>query len=146
VQRDRLDDLRERLIELIFERGFSLEDGEPEIRLEARVAPDRVNLPTAQALRQLEPHGGGNERPLLLLEDLRVLDASIVGQDRRHLSMTLQAAQGQVRAIFFGGADRLPECRPGTLLEIAGHMAVDRWNGVERLNLEVRDLRLAGTR
>ncbi|MEA2616273.1 MAG: single-stranded-DNA-specific exonuclease [Chloroflexota bacterium] len=146
--------------------GFSLEHGRLEEfagRITAAVAAQLGDAPrerthTVEAtigvadlvpelcaeLGRLEPCGQGNHEPLLCLRGATVVGASSFGASRQHLKVNLTDASGRVvEAVAFnkpGLAGHLPR---GRRIDALFGADLDRWNGVERVRLRLRDLRPA---
>jgi single-stranded-DNA-specific exonuclease len=95
-------------------------------------------------LALLEPCGQGNHEPLLCLRGATVVGASGFGATRQHLKVSLTDAGGRVvEAVAFhkpGLAAHLPR---GRRVDALFAVDLDRWNGVERVRLRLRDLRPA---
>ncbi|HEX6492872.1 MAG TPA: DHHA1 domain-containing protein, partial [Candidatus Dormibacteraeota bacterium] len=95
-------------------------------------------------LALLEPCGQGNHEPLLCLRGATVVGASTFGASRQHLKVNLTDASGRViEAVAFhqpGLAAHLPR---GRRVDALFGADLDRWDGVERVRLRLRDLRPA---
>ena len=115
----------------------------PELRPEAILPPVRLHVETARLLQVLEPHGAGNETPLLLVKDVRVRQYSLVGQDRRHLKLLVETGRGVASVMVWGAADRSGELLRSPRLDLALTIRLDRWNGQERLEAVAEDFRPA---
>jgi single-stranded-DNA-specific exonuclease len=112
----------------------------PTLTLDAELTAEHVALPLAKGIRRLEPFGQGNPDPLFLLRGAKLENARVVGTDGRHLQATI----GGRKMIAFGLGEFAGEThRP---LDLAFTLGVDAWNGIERPQLVVRDMRAAGAR
>jgi single-stranded-DNA-specific exonuclease len=116
---------------------------QPVLRLDAELPPDRLTLDTARAVDRLQPFGAGNEQPLFLIRGVTVRQYDVIGQDGKHLRLTLGTPGGAVRAVAFGAAARSRELVPHRSLDVAATVNLDLWNGRERLDLEIKDFRPA---
>lgn len=88
-------------------------------------------------IAQLEPFGNGNPEPLFRVPQVRVRQAKVVGED--HLKLRLQ--EHDLQAIAFKRGDMQATLPPGRPLELACHLELNEWSGVENLELKVKDLR-----
>lgn len=114
-----------------------------EIQLDARISHADISFKTCSLLDQLEPFGAGNPMPTFLFSDLALTNARPT-RDGRHLQLELQGDDGRRhRAIFFGGAARLPELSGKPRVDIAGKLRRDTWGGRRRLEIRVEDIRIA---
>ncbi len=91
------------------------------------------------------PFGSGHPEPVFALAAHRIVDAGEVG--RGHVRVRLKAGDGQtVDAIAFRCADQplgqaLMASR-GETVHVAGALAINRWNGGERVQMRITDLAL----
>jgi len=95
-------------------------------------------------LARLEPCGQGNPEPLLCLRGATVVGASTFGSSRQHVKVVLtDGGGGSIEAVAFnkpGLAGHLPR---GRRVDALFGADVDRWDGVDRVRLRLRDLRPA---
>jgi single-stranded-DNA-specific exonuclease len=91
------------------------------------------------------PFGAGNAEPILALPSHTVAYAEVVGQ--AHVRARLRAKDGSVlAAVAFRAAGRplgeaLLKSR-GQPVHAAGTLCIDRWQGVERAQMQICDLAL----
>lgn len=111
-----------------------------ELAISCRVAADLLSLGTYLSLRGLEPFGNGNSQPVFVTQ-LKLTRLRPVGSDLKHFQMTFLAGKTEVGAIAFGAAGRWPWLKLGTEVEVAYRLGNNLWQGVDRLQLEVADLR-----
>jgi single-stranded-DNA-specific exonuclease len=111
----------------------------PELLVDARLDPADLGPETMEDLEKLEPCGQANPRPLFLAEGLEVVTSRIVGE--RHLKLGLRrgGSRKTFDAIAFGRADQQPAA--GTSIDLVFSPEVSRWDGYDRLQLVVKDLR-----
>ena len=111
----------------------------PALSIDARLDVESLSLETMEDIAALEPYGQGNQRPLFFAEALEVVSSRIVGE--RHLKLAVRSP-GKRRifdAIGFRKADRQPES--GSSIDIVFTPEIGVWDGYERLQLVLRDLR-----
>lgn len=117
---------------------------EPRVRIDARLQPDELELELALELQRLAPFGAGNPEPVFSCEGLGVREARVLppkkGPGPGHLKLKLGAARGPaVDAIGFSMGER--GLAAGGRTAAAFQVGVDAWNGVERLQLKLKDVR-----
>jgi single-stranded-DNA-specific exonuclease len=106
-----------------------------------------ANLETAATVARAGPFGAGNPEPVLALPGHSLIYAEEVGQS--HLRARLRAGDGStINAIAFRAVGQklgaaLAESR-GQAVHAAGSLAIDRWNGEERVQLRLIDIAPAG--
>ena len=117
-------------------------DLEPRLEIDAEVPLTTITSTVAATLALLEPHGSGNPAPTLLARGVTVEGARAVGDPRRsHLKLRLRQDGRTVPAIAFG-LGYLP-VRAGDRVDVVFTPRRTRWQGVDRLDVEVIDLRAA---
>jgi single-stranded-DNA-specific exonuclease len=115
-------------------------------RIDATVELAALTPALAAELAVLEPCGQGNPEPLLAVTGARVLATTAFGAERQHLRVLLgEADSGPAvgEAIAFnkpGLARHLPQ---GRLVDVLFALELDRWEGIDRVRLRLRDLRPA---
>jgi single-stranded-DNA-specific exonuclease len=122
------------------------------LRIDAELHPREVRMELASQLRRLAPFGAGNPEPVFFCRDLAAHEVRLLpdkkGAGPGHLKLRLGEAGPPVseeqsislEAIGFNlGGTVLAE---GTRLDAAFQLAVDNWNGSDRLQLKVKDLKV----
>ena len=104
------------------------------------ISPEEIDRDCFFAIRQLEPFGTGNPQPLFRVPTARVKRADRVGND--HLKLRLHEGRfGGLEAIAFKRGELCGELSPGDSVELAAHLDLNEFAGLESLQLRVRDLR-----
>jgi single-stranded-DNA-specific exonuclease len=127
--------------EVAVKRRMPQEPRPEPLRVDASL-PIEDALQSMDELESLQPFGKGFPLPLLHCPDLRVRNASVMGQGGKHLKVQVQTA-GTGRGgslLMWGEGGRLAEFRPGRGLEVVG---APRASGNPRFapDFQVRDLR-----
>src|SRR5437867_1721437 len=104
VSVDRIPDLTLRLDAVVRERLHG-ERPVPTIRVDAEIAPEILTSKLALELATLEPCGAGNQRPYLLIRDVRVYDIRQVGADADHLRCKVTVGRFTFDAMAFRRGD-----------------------------------------
>ena len=113
-----------------------------DLYLDAVSSPAGANVALAAEIAAAGPFGAGNPEPLLVLPDVRVAFADIVGA--AHVKMRLAGGDATVleaiafRAVGTPLGDGLLAAR-GRTLHVAGRLRQDDWNGRVRVQLEIED-------
>jgi len=122
------------------------------LRIDAELHPREVRMELASQLRRLAPFGAGNPEPVFFCRELSAHEVRFLpdkkGTGPGHLKLRLGEAATRVsdgesialEAIGFNLGGTVPVV--GTRLDAAFQLAVDTWNGSERLQLKVKDLRM----
>lgn len=142
VAEDRLGEFRSFLAEHIANQlgGARLA---PEIGIDGTVSPEGATVELIELLDGAGPYGAGNPRPRFVLPAVTPVNAGIVGTD--HVRCFLAAPEGgtRLKAIAFRAAgtpvgEALLNAH-GSALHVAGHLAVDSWQGARRAQFVIED-------
>jgi single-stranded-DNA-specific exonuclease len=111
--------------------------------IDGAVSAGAVDLALVDLLARAGPYGAGNPEPLLALPSHTISYADPVGES--HIRVRLKSGDGKfVNAIAFRAAGQplgkaIIDNR-GRAVHAAGHLAVDRWQGEERVQLRLADI------
>lgn len=139
---ERVAELRERLNE-IGRATIADADLRPAVAIDAEVELPEIDQGLVRQLERLQPCGAANPEPLLATRNLRVLQSRTVGAAGRHLKMLVDAGGRHIDCIGFGLGERLVDARSDSRLDLCFVPKIDDYTGVERLQLQVADLRPA---
>lgn len=135
-----IEELARRLRQ-IAEQQLGHLDLRPTLRVNAEVPLPEVTGELMRWLQQFEPCGYGNPSPVLATRGLSVVYSRPVGNEAKHLKLTLTDGRVTADAIAFNQGhwhNNLP-----ARLDVAYHLEMNEWNGEKRIQLNVRDLRAA---
>jgi single-stranded-DNA-specific exonuclease len=141
VRNENLFALRDRLFELA-QDSLRDQDLRPTLDIDAEVPLEWITMDLAAELARLEPLGHQNPAPVFATHDLLVLDSRRVGKDGAHLKLTVGESGFRVDAIAFRLgelANDLPR-----RIDVAYHLEINEWNGRQRVQLNIKDIRPAG--
>src|SRR5712664_3575272 len=122
------------------------------LRIDVELHPRDVRSELASQLRRLAPFGAGNPEPVFFCRELSAHEVRFLpdkkGTGPGHLKLRLGEAATRVsdgesialEAIGFNLGGTV--LAVGTRLEAAFQLTVDSWNGSERLQLKVKDLKM----
>lgn len=116
------------------------------LKVDGAVSASGFNLALADMLARAGPYGAGNPEPVLALPAHTLAYADPVGEN--HIRVRLRAGDGKmVNAIAFRATGQplgkaLLEAR-GRSVHAAGFIAVDRWQGEERVQMRLCDVAAA---
>jgi single-stranded-DNA-specific exonuclease len=101
---------------------------------------------TAQLIKEIgafHPFGAGNPEPTFAVKGLEVMDSRTVGD--KHLKMTVRQGRSMpFDSIGFGMKSLLDRGIPArTPVDLAFLPELNRWNGYDRIQLRIRDLRIS---
>jgi single-stranded-DNA-specific exonuclease len=113
------------------------------IRVEASAALADLKPSLFQEIQLLSPFGVGNREPLLLTREVEVTRAETFGSEQRHLRVHLRDRTASAEAIAFDKGSTAPHLPVGRRVDLVYALSCDRWDGLDRVRLHLRDLRPA---
>ncbi|MBI4032603.1 single-stranded-DNA-specific exonuclease RecJ [Candidatus Berkelbacteria bacterium] len=114
----------------------------PTERVDAVLKPEEVTDDLVTDLLRFAPFGPGNPRPRFVIAPLTVSDVRTVGASGKHLKLRFKEGPSNgLEAIGFGLGERASECTVGTKLAALGTLEFNEWNGTQRIQLKLDDLK-----
>ena len=142
VRRDRIAEVAARF-EASVRAGAAAGAFEATVAVDAELPLASASPALATALARLEPHGPGNPEPRFVARGVAVDGVRVVGEPGRpHLKLRLRDGARAVSAMGFG-LGGLP-LRTGDRVDVVFTPRLGRWQGLDRLEIEVIDLRRPG--
>jgi single-stranded-DNA-specific exonuclease len=123
--------------------NLSEDDLTPEVNIDALITSKSLNIDLVQKLKILEPFGQGNPRPVFVTRDLMLTEEPLIMKEK-HLKLRLADAEHRkFEAIWWSGGELADEkdLSAGNVLEVAYSPEINTWNGNQRLQLVVEDIR-----
>ncbi|MBS1245464.1 MAG: recJ [Chloroflexi bacterium] len=143
VPTSKLDELAARL-QAIAHAQLGGRDLTPTLEIDAEILPGELNRETRDHLKQLEPCGYGNPTPALMSRGMILRDIRSVGADGAHLKLSLMDERRATwDAIGFRQSHHSAWLRRDMRIDVAYHLEVNEWNGQERLQFNILDVRPA---
>lgn len=115
----------------------------PEITIDAPIRLEQITPKLMRILKQFEPFGPGNMRPVFMAEGL--IDTGYargVGEGQKHLKLSAVQHRGSpIGGIGFGLGDKLPMISNRRPFSAAFSIEENEWQGNVSLQLKLRDLK-----
>ena len=111
----------------------------PQLYADGRVFPGTISLETFQDLDQLAPWGEGHDQPCLVVENVCVQTARLVGAN--HLLLTFREVATDIRAIWFQSGQHQADMTPGVCVDVAFRLDLNVYRGETRVQMVVDDVR-----
>lgn len=125
------------------EENLDEEDLVPRMRIDRAVPAKELGLDIIEDLKQLEPFGQGNPKPVFSTPGLRLLGEPWIMKEK-HLKLHFEGADsGKLEAVWWDGVEKSEgvELKPGVVFELAHTLEANTWRGNTRLQLVVNDIR-----
>ncbi len=133
--------LEKRLLELA-EKTLDAEKLTPVLTIDARLQFANITSHLYQSIQQLAPFGMSNPDPIFVSHNVGIADARLVGREGKHLKLQLFVGDATLEAIGFGMGEIFTQIKSGQLVDVAYTIAINEWNGSERLQLKLKDINL----
>lgn len=115
------------------------EDLVPEYGIDAEISEEDLGDRILAITNSMKPYGMGNPEPLFMMRQVKVASLRVLKES--HLKMGLFVAGKVVDAIGFNLARKIPDAG---VVDILFTVELNVWNGRQRLQLRLRDLRQGG--
>jgi len=125
------------------------EDFTPQIRLDAILDAQQIDIPLLEEWAQLEPYGEDNPAPTLASRSAKIAGFRRIGKDQSHFKANMEFGQGAAKwtadAVAWGKADDWETLAgAGGVVEVAYTPSINTYNGRRSVQLSLKDLRAAG--
>ena len=142
VRESNLDTLRERFSAVVAEwnrGGMTV----PTLQVDAEVQLSEITATLIKEIGTLHPFGAGNPEPTFAVKGLEVMNSRTVGE--KHLKMMVRQGRSMpFDSIGFGMKSLIDRGIPaGTPVDLAFMPEFNHWNGYDRIQLRIRDLRVS---
>ncbi|MEK7142992.1 MAG: single-stranded-DNA-specific exonuclease RecJ [Patescibacteria group bacterium] len=131
-----ISNLYDKLLE-IAESKLKNEDLIPKISVDFKLKSEDINLELLEKIRQFEPFGLGNPRPVFLVEKAAISQLRTVGKKNNHLKFK---AEG-IEAIGFDLGDWKSKLSDGDKIDLVFTLDEDNWDGTSKVQLKVLDIK-----
>jgi single-stranded-DNA-specific exonuclease len=144
IRSDKIDEFRDAFQNLAQEL-ISPDLLERTLTVDAEVEFSDLTHQLINSLTHLSPFGIGNPHPVFATSDVSIRDVRTVGADGKHLKLFLEKDGISFSAIGFGMGSIMQHLSSKRLVSIAYAPESSIWNGNERTELKLRDIRLSPT-
>jgi single-stranded-DNA-specific exonuclease len=113
----------------------------PQVEADLKIEVHDLTLDLVKELEVLEPHGKGNERPMVWLGPLRL--SGIKSLKDKHIKAGLRVGNDWVDLIWWNAAELIEEIQAMQQVEILGRVEINRWRDREKVQIIVEAMREA---
>ena len=122
------------------------------ILIDCEIPLTSVSFELVQELERFKPFGIGNSQPTFVSRGVTVEAARILGNDGKHLRLTISHKPYAISAIAFGMGELYPKLSPEKPVDIVYTADIDHWlarrsfngagNSNTKLQLKLKDIYL----
>ncbi len=120
------------------------QETDPELGIDVEVSSGDLNFELAAEIEQLRPFGEGNPEPILASRQMEIMEVRKMGSKENHLKLFLSGNSDDpkiLEAIFFYKAGEFSHLQKGDIIDAAFNLQKDNWNGNQKIQLVLVDLR-----
>jgi single-stranded-DNA-specific exonuclease len=114
----------------------------PQLNIDAEVTLPNLSGDTFNTIQQLSPFGRGNPSPIFLSRRAEIVDCRTMGNGAQHLRLKVKQGGTVWDGVGFRLGCYLAEISPR--LDIVYNLEIDRWQGKEKLRLNILDFAPGG--
>ena len=116
----------------------------PIVKIDEETSLKEINLQTVKDLSLLEPFGEANKVPIFLIRNLKIQSIRTLSEGK-HLKLKLGQDSYIIDAIGFGIGEVSENYLIGDKVDIVGSLEVNSFNGMEQVQIVIKDMRKTTT-
>ena len=115
----------------------NIKDFTPILDIDSELNVDQIDFSLVHDLSRLEPFGPGNQQPIFLANDLKILDKRDLG---KHLKLKLKGKSRIFNAIGFNMSENFTHLTEK--IDVAFNPIINNFNNEKSLELKIVDLKI----
>lgn len=120
------------------------EDLIPEVQVDAVLDMEEIDRSLYSRMALLEPFGAENPTPCFLSQAVKLQEVKLIGKEKNHVRFRVSQGKGRIEGVGFGFAEVFESVDVTTeIFDIAYELNLNTWNGREKLQIKLIDIRLA---
>ena len=140
IKEEYIGELDRRLNE--FAKNCDIEEKLPRLLIDSKITVEDINAATIRKTEILAPYGAGNKVPVFALMNARVVDVKTLS-DGKHCRFLVESGKRTVETIAFGAGSLASEYCQGDIVDLAGELNINLYNGQTRLQLILSGIRFS---
>ena len=137
IKKEKLEDFRKEFEKIA--EDSRIDEIMPIINIDAKINLSDINKEMVESLKQLEPFGEANKMPIFAFKNLKI-DSIRALSEGKHLKLTLKDNNNIINAIGFNIGHLADEYRIGDKIDVAGVLEINTFNGVDNLQINIKDI------
>lgn len=129
-------------LEKIAEKEISDIDLVSTLKIDALVSLPQINWDFYEELKKFEPFGVGNEKPIFLIKNVKIIDVFTIGNTQKHIKLKVSSEDGQhfIDAVGFDFSKYLENIKKNDIIDLVAEIDCHDWNRQKSLQLIIRDI------
>ena len=112
----------------------------PIIKIDEEITLEDINIKAVEELNMLEPFGEANKMPLFMYKNLKIHSIRTLSEGK-HIKLTLKDNNFYIDSIGFNLGHLAEEYQIGDKVDVVGSLEINRFNGRESVQINLKDLR-----
>ncbi|MEL0538803.1 single-stranded-DNA-specific exonuclease RecJ [Staphylococcus debuckii] len=134
---ENIEQLSEALNRHMFEISRT-EDISPRKTVDLVLDENDITVKNIRDIQKLRPFGTDFTSPLFQLNDIKILQAKGIGQEGKHLKMTL--GNSKLQSLYWQHGDYASQIEPNQPINMIGTLQINEWNGNQSPQFMVQDM------
>ena len=114
------------------------QDLKPHIKIDLKLQPEDITINLVEEISKLEPFGASNPSPIFSMENLKVKQKSLMGNDKSHLRLIMGKEAYEFTSVWWSKGD-IP-LSAGDSADLAFHPQINEYNGNISVQLVIDDI------
>lgn len=111
----------------------------PVINIDCEITKKDLKKETVEQIKMLEPFGEKNKQPLVVYKNLKIVSIRTLSEGR-HLKLLLKDKNESVDVIGFNMGELADEYCIGDRVDVVGILEMDEYNGIEKIQITLKDM------
>lgn len=112
----------------------------PIIKIDEEITLEDINIKAVEELNMLEPFGEANKMPLFMYKNLKIHSIRTLSEGK-HIKLTLKDNNFYIDSIGFNLGHLAEEYQIGDKVDVVGSLEINKFNGRESVQINLKDLR-----
>ncbi|MBQ3110518.1 MAG: single-stranded-DNA-specific exonuclease RecJ [Clostridia bacterium] len=113
-----------------------------DLYIDVRVDLQDITLGAIKETEILGPYGVGNKMPTVAIEKVKIADIKTLSEGK-HCRLIVEKDSKKLEVIAFGRSKIAKDFVPGDIVDIAGEMNINIYNGQSRVQIILEDIRIS---
>jgi single-stranded-DNA-specific exonuclease len=124
------------LLKDIAEKEITEEMLIPQLKIDLHLSTNDISYQFINLLKELEPFGYGNRKPVLGFKDLVIVRKQIMGKAQNHMKLICKGdGIDPITVLLFRCDEDVDNLKENEKIDIVGNINVNSWNGREELQV-----------
>ena len=137
IEKDKIEQFKEMFEKIAKEKN--VDKIIPIINVDAEIRLDDINKDMVESLKELEPYGEANKMPVFAFKNLKIESIRSL-TNGKNLKLSVRDNKNIVNAIGFNLGELSEIYKIGDKVDIAGNLEINSFNGVDSIQINIKDI------